>query len=120
MYPTEILNSLIYIGVSFFITILLLFISYMFSLKQPKHEKMSAYECGFAPFDDLRRVFDIQFYLVGLLFMLFDLEIAFIFPWVLSLDFQMAWSFWVMVYFIIIITLGFVYEWKKGVLNWSI
>jgi NADH:ubiquinone oxidoreductase subunit 3 (subunit A) len=87
--------------------------------QKPNPEKLSAYECGFEPFDDTRRRFDVRFYLVAILFILFDLEIAFLFPWAVALKDIGAVGFWSMMIFLGILVVGFVYEWKKGALDWE-
>ena len=87
--------------------------------QQPDDEKMAAYECGFDAFDDSRRQFDVRFYLVAILFIIFDLEIAFLFPWAISLGSLGALGFWSMMVFLSILTIGFIYEWKKGALEWE-
>lgn len=81
-------------------------------------DKVSAYECGFDPFDDARSRFDIRFYLVAILFIIFDLEVTFLFPWALVLTEIGAFGFWTMFVFLLLLTIGFVYEWRKGALNW--
>ena len=85
----------------------------------PDPEKLSAYECGFEAFDDSRMEFDVRFYLVAILFIIFDLEIAFLFPWAISLGNIGALGFWSMMIFLFVLTIGFVYEWKKGALEWE-
>ena len=85
----------------------------------PDPEKLSAYECGFEAFDDSRMEFDVRFYLVAILFIIFDLEIAFLFPWAISLGNIGALGFWSMMIFLFILTIGFIYEWKKGALDWE-
>lgn len=85
----------------------------------PDTEKLSAYECGFEPFDDARGKFDVQFYLVAILFIIFDLEIAFLFPWAITLGETGLFGFWSMVVFLGVLTIGFIYEWKKGALEWQ-
>ena len=94
-------------------------INFLFSPKKPDPEKLSAYECGFEPFNDSRMEFDIRFYLVAILFIIFDLEIAFLFPWAISLGNIGALGFWSMMIFLFILSIGFVYEWKKGALDWD-
>ena len=84
----------------------------------PDPEKLSAYECGFEAFDDSRMEFDVRFYLVAILFIIFDLEIAFLFPWAISLGNIGALGFWSMMIFLSVLTIGFIYEWKKGALEW--
>ena len=85
----------------------------------PDPEKLSAYECGFEAFDDSRMEFDVRFYLVAILFIIFDLEIAFLFPWAISLGNIGALGFWSMMMFLSVLTVGFIYEWKKGALEWE-
>ena len=87
--------------------------------KKPYAEKLSAYECGFEPFDDARRRFDVRYYLVAILFIIFDLEVAFLFPWAVSLSSIGQFGFWSMVVFLGVLTIGFIYEWKKGALEWE-
>ena len=85
----------------------------------PDKEKLSAYECGFAPFDDARGRFDVRFYLVAILFIIFDLEVAFLFPWSITLGKTGVFGFFSMMVFLLILTVGFIYEWKKGALEWE-
>ena len=94
-------------------------INYLASPKKPDPEKLSAYECGFEAFDDSRMEFDVRFYLVAILFIIFDLEIAFLFPWAITLGSLGALGFWSMMIFLAILTVGFIYEWKKGALDWE-
>ena len=94
-------------------------VNFLFSPKNSDPEKLSAYECGFEPFSDSRMEFDIRFYLVAILFIIFDLEIAFLFPWAISLGHLGALGFWSMMIFLFVLTIGFVYEWKKGALDWD-
>ena len=94
-------------------------LNFVLSPKNPDPEKLSAYECGFEPFNDSRMEFDVRFYLVAILFIIFDLEIAFLFPWAISLGSIGAMGFWSMMIFLFILTVGFVYEWKKGALDWD-
>ena len=90
-------------------------------VRKPDAQKNSPYECGFEAFEDARMKFDVRYYLVAILFILFDLEIAFLFPWAVVLDDLGAWSagFWAMMIFLAILTVGFLYEWKKGALDWE-
>jgi NADH:ubiquinone oxidoreductase subunit 3 (subunit A) len=101
------------IGLSFII----FFLSYFFIKKQIDNEKLSSYECGFAPFDDARIRFDIRFYLVAILFIIFDLEIFFLFPWSISFHYLGLLGFFSMIYFLLILILGFIYEWNRGALD---
>ena len=87
--------------------------------QKPYAEKLSAYECGFEPFDDARRRFDVRFYLVAILFIIFDLEVAFLFPWAISLSRIGALGFWSMIGFLAVLTVGFIYEWRRGALEWE-
>ena len=94
-------------------------VNFILSPKHPDPEKLSAYECGFEPFQDSRMEFDVRFYLVAILFIIFDLEIAFLFPWAISLGEIGLLGFYSMLNFLFILTVGFVYEWKKGALEWD-
>ena len=94
-------------------------INFLASPKNPYPEKLSAYECGFEAFDDSRMEFDVRFYLVAILFIIFDLEIAFLFPWAISLGNIGLLGFWSMIIFLGVLTIGFIYEWKKGALEWE-
>ena len=94
-------------------------LNFLFSPKNPDPEKLSAYECGFEAFGDSRMKFDVRFYLVAILFIIFDLEIAFLFPWAISLGNLGPLGFWSMMIFLLILTIGFIYEWKKGALDWD-
>ena len=94
-------------------------INFMLSPKHPDPEKLSAYECGFDAFDDSRMEFDVRFYLVAILFIIFDLEIAFLFPWAITLGKTGVFGFWSMMIFLGVLTIGFIYEWKKGALEWE-
>jgi len=93
--------------------------SYLVARQNPDSEKLSPYECGFEPFDDARSKFDVRFYLVSILFIIFDLEVAFLFPWSISLGAIGTFGFWSMMVFLAVLTIGFVYEWKKGALEWE-
>tara|TARA_Y100000590_G_C15162611_1_gene804152 strand:+ start:143 stop:511 length:369 start_codon:yes stop_codon:yes gene_type:complete len=120
---SEFLAEYLSIIIFFFITIILsigfVVINFIFSPKNPDPEKLSAYECGFDAFNDSRMEFDIRFYLVAILFIIFDLEIAFLFPWAISLGNLGALGFWSMMIFLLVLTVGFIYEWKKGALDWD-
>ena len=94
-------------------------INYISAPNKPDPEKLSAYECGFEPFNDSRMEFDVRFYLVAILFIIFDLEIAFLFPWAISLGEIGLYGFCSMMLFLFILTVGFIYEWKKGALDWE-
>ncbi len=91
----------------------------LIAIRNPDPEKLSAYECGFDAFDDARMKFDVRFYLVSILFIIFDLEVAFLFPWAVSLKEVGVAGFWSMMVFLAILTVGFIYEWRKGALEWD-
>ena len=95
------------------------FLSILIGKKSPYYEKNSTYECGFEPFDETRGKFEVKFYLVAILFIIFDLEVTFLFPWAISLHTIQLTGFWTMVVFLLILTIGFVYEWRKGALEWE-
>ena len=92
---------------------------FVIAVRKPDPEKVSAYECGFDAFDDARMKFDVRFYLVSLLFIIFDLEIAFLFPWAVAFEEVGALGFWSMIVFLGVLTIGFIYEWRKGALEWD-
>ena len=93
--------------------------SLVLARQNPNSEKLSPYECGFEPFEDARMRFDVRYYLVAILFIIFDLEVAFLFPWAVSLGDIGVFGFWSMVVFLAVLTVGFIYEWKKGALEWE-
>lgn len=113
------LPVVIFIGVSAVIGIALLVAPFLVAYSRPDPEKMSAYECGFNAFDDARMKFDVRFYLVSILFIIFDLEVAFLFPWAITFGELGNLGFWSMMVFLGVLTVGFVYEWKKGALEWD-
>jgi NADH-quinone oxidoreductase subunit A len=119
----EYLPIVIFLGISSAIGIVFILASAILAPKAPDPEKLSTYECGFNAFDDSRMKFDVRFYLVSILFIIFDLEMAFMFPWAVSLmdlprD-QVVFAFWSMVTFLGVLLVGFIYEWKKGALEWD-
>ncbi len=109
----------VFLGVCGFIALALLVSPFLVAYQRPDPEKLSAYECGFNAFDDARMKFDVRFYLVSILFIIFDLEVAFLFPWAVSFKAVGVFGFWSMIVFLGVLTLGFVYEWKKGALEWD-
>ena len=115
----EYLSILIFLFIALSLSIGFVVLNFLLSPKKPDPEKLSAYECGFEPFDDSRMTFDVRFYLVAILFIIFDLEIAFLFPWAISLGNIGSLGFWSMMIFLFILGIGFVYEWKKGALDWD-
>tara|TARA_B100001175_G_C19367930_1_gene570319 strand:+ start:189 stop:557 length:369 start_codon:yes stop_codon:yes gene_type:complete len=118
-FLTDYLSIIIFIFIALALSIGFIAINYAVSPKNPDPEKLSAYECGFSPFSDSRIKFDVRFYLVAILFIIFDLEIAFLFPWAISLGNIGLLGFYSMMAFLFILTVGFVYEWKKGALEWE-
>lgn len=115
----EYLPILVFIAVASVISVAMIAGSLLLGKQNPDPEKLSAYECGFEAFSDARNKFDVRFYLVTLLFIIFDLEIAFLFPWAISLGKIGLFGFWSMMLFLGILTVGFIYEWKKGALEWE-
>jgi NADH-quinone oxidoreductase subunit A len=119
----EFLNQYLPIAVFFAIAVglavAMVSASLLLGNQRPDDEKMTAYECGFDAFDDSRRQFDVRFYLVAILFIIFDLEVAFLFPWAVSLGGIGLFGFWSMMLFLAVLTIGFIYEWKKGALEWE-
>ena len=109
----------LFLIIAFFLIFGFIIVNFLFSPKNPDPEKLSAYECGFEPFNDSRMEFDIRFYLVAILFIIFDLEIAFLFPWAISLGKIGLFGFISMMIFLFILSVGFIYEWKKGALDWE-
>ncbi|MFZ5734155.1 MAG: NADH-quinone oxidoreductase subunit A [Pseudomonadota bacterium] len=113
------LPLVVFIGVATLIGLVLLIAPFIVAYQQPDPEKLSAYECGFNAFDDARMKFDVRFYLVAILFIIFDLEVAFLFPWAVAFGKLGATGFWSMMVFLAVLTVGFAYEWKKGALEWD-
>jgi len=113
------LSIVIFLFVALGLSVGFIVLNFFFSPKNPDPEKLSAYECGFEAFSDSRMEFDVRFYLVAILFIIFDLEIAFLFPWAVSLGNIGSLGFWSMMIFLFILLVGFVYEWKKGALDWD-
>jgi NADH-quinone oxidoreductase subunit A len=113
------LPLVVFIAVALAIGLALLIAPFIVAYKQPDPEKLSAYECGFNAFDDARMKFDVRFYLVAILFIIFDLEVSFLFPWAVAFG-DLGWyGFWSMMVFLAVLTIGFIYEWKKGALEWD-
>jgi NADH-quinone oxidoreductase subunit A len=113
------LPLVVFIAVAGLIGAALLIAPFLVAFQQPDPEKLSAYECGFNAFDDARMKFDVRFYLVAILFIIFDLEVAFLFPWAVAFGKLGATGFWSMFVFLAVLTVGFAYEWKKGALEWD-
>ena len=116
---THYLPIIVFLAVALAIGAALLIAPFLVAVRNPDPEKVSAYECGFNAFDDARMKFDVRFYLVSILFIIFDLEIAFLFPWAVSLDAIGFFGFMAMMVFLLILVVGFVYEWMKGALDWE-
>ena len=110
---------LVFMGIAAGIATAMIGGSLLAGRQKPYAEKVSAYECGFEPFDDARRRFDVRFYLVAILFIIFDLEVAFLFPWAVSLSGIGMFGFWSMMAFLAVLTVGFIYEWRQGALDWE-
>ena len=115
----EYLPILIFLGIALVIAVICIGGSYIVVRQHPDSEKNAPFECGFEAFEDARTKFDVRFYLVAILFIIFDLEVAFLFPWAISLSAVGMFGFWSMMVFLGILTIGFVYEWKKGALEWE-
>ena len=113
------LPLVVFFGVAGFIGLVLMIAPFLIAVRNPDPEKVSAYECGFNAFDDARMKFDVRFYLVSILFIIFDLEVAFLFPWAVAFKQVGAFGFWSMMTFLGVLTIGFIYEWRKGALEWD-
>lgn len=115
----EYLPILIFLGIALVLSVLFIALAMFIARQAPDADKLSAYECGFDAFEDSRDRFDVRFYLVAILFIIFDLEVAFLFPWAITLGDIGMYGFWSMVIFLIVLTIGFIYEWRKGALEWE-
>jgi NADH-quinone oxidoreductase subunit A len=113
------LPILIFLGMAIALGVILILAAAIVAVRNPDPEKVSAYECGFNAFDDARMKFDVRFYLVAILFIIFDLEVAFLFPWAVAFKDVGMLGFWSMMVFLAVLTIGFAYEWKKGALEWE-
>ena len=113
------LPLVVFMGVALVIGLALMVAPFLVAVRNPDPEKVSAYECGFNAFDDARMKFDVRFYLVAILFIIFDLEVSFLFPWAVAFVQLGAFGFWSMMLFLAVLTVGFIYEWKKGALEWD-
>lgn len=118
-YLIEYLPILIFLAIAIGLALIMIVASMIVARQRPDNEKLSSYECGFDPFEDSRGRFDVRFYLVAILFIIFDLEVAFLFPWAVSLGNVGLFGFWSMMLFLAVLTVGFIYEWKKGALEWE-
>ena len=118
-FLSEYLSILIFLFIALILRVGFIVVNFLASPNNPDPEKLSAYECGFEAFEDSRLQFDVRFYLVAILFIIFDLEIAFLFPWAISLGSIGLTGYWSMMIFLSVLTIGFIYEWKKGALEWE-
>lgn len=118
-YLDNYMPVLIFIGLALVISVVVMGLAWVRGASNPDPEKLSPYECGFEAFSDSRHKFDVRFYLVAILFIIFDLEIAFLFPWAITLGNIGLFGFWSMMIFLGVLTVGFIYEWKKGALEWE-
>ena len=118
-FLSDYLSIIIFLFIALFLSIGFVLVNFLVAPNNPDPEKLSAYECGFEAFDDSRMEFDVRFYLVAILLLILDLEIAFLFPWAVSLGNIGATGFWSMIIFLGVLTIGFIYEWKKGALEWE-
>ncbi|MEP0520865.1 MAG: NADH-quinone oxidoreductase subunit A [Hyphomicrobiales bacterium] len=116
---SQYLPIVVFLGIALVIGLALLIAPFIVAYKAPDSEKLSAYECGFNAFDDARMKFDVRFYLVAILFIIFDLEVAFLFPWAVAFGDLGLYGYVSMMIFLGILTIGFIYEWKKGALEWD-
>ena len=118
-FVAQYMPILIFLGIATVVSLAAISMSLLLGRQKPDSEKLSAYECGFEAFGDARSKFDVRFYLVAILFIIFDLEIAFLFPWAISFTELGMFGFWSMMTFLGVLTVGFIYEWKKGALEWE-
>ena len=115
----EFLPILVFLGIATVLAMVIVGASYLLAVKNPDPEKVSVYECGFDPFGDSRQKFEVRFFLIGILFIIFDLEVSFLFPWSIVLTNLPLIGYWVMCLFLFILTIGLFYEWNKGGLEWE-
>ena len=118
-YLQEYFPIVVFFGLALAFGLMLMLSAFIIAVRNPDSEKNSAYECGFEPFESARLKFDVRFYLVAILFVIFDLEVAFLFPWAVGFQHIGSLGFWSMMIFLFILTIGFLYEWKKGALEWE-
>ena len=115
----EFLPVLVFLVIAVVLALVIVLLSYLLSVQNPETEKLSVYECGFEPYEDARNIFDVKFYLVAILFIIFDIETMFLLPWSMSLSNLNCLGFWSMIDFIIELGVGFIYVWYLGALEWS-
>lgn len=119
LFSEEIFYLFVLCLIAFFLAIVIIFLSYFLSIQNPETEKLSTYECGFEPYEDSRHQFEIKFYLIAILFLVFDIEAVYIYPWCVSLSQLNMTGFWSMIDFVIELSVGFLYVWIIGALNWE-
>jgi NADH-quinone oxidoreductase subunit A len=115
----EYLPIAVFFSIAAFISLIVIILPKIFAKETPQKDKLKSYECGFDAFGDARGKFDVRFYLVAILFIIFDLEVAFLIPWAINLKAIGMFGFWSMIVFLVVLTIGFIYEWKKGTLEWE-
>lgn len=116
---TEFLPILIFLGIAILLALIIVVLSYLLSVQNPDTEKLSSYECGFEPYEDARNIFDVKFYIIAILFILFDIEAMFLLPWCISLSQLSTLGFWSMIDFVLELGVGFIYVWYVGALEWD-
>ena len=119
LFKEEYFSILLFLIVAIILSLVIFAFSYLLSVQNPDTEKLSAYECGFDPYEDARHTFDVRFYLIAILFMVFDIEAMFLFPWASSLSSISSLGFWTMIDFIVELGVGFIYAWQIGALEWE-
>jgi NADH-quinone oxidoreductase subunit A len=119
LFKEEYFSILLFLTIAIVLSLIIFGFSYLLSVQSPDTEKLSAYECGFDPYEDARHTFDVRFYLIAILFMIFDIEAMFLFPWASSLSNISSLGFWTMVDFIVELGVGFIYAWQIGALEWE-
>lgn len=119
MLSAQYLPILLFLAVAIGLSCAIILVPFLVAKSKPDHEKLSQYECGFEGEGPVRSEFNVQFYLVAILFIIFDLEIAFLFPWAVSLKKISIFGFWSMMFFLALLTVGFIYEWMRGALEWK-
>lgn len=119
LFKEEYFSILLFLIIAIVLSLIIFGLSYLLAVQNPDTEKLSAYECGFDPYEDARHTFDVRFYLIAILFMIFDIEAMFLFPWACSLSNISSLGFWTMVDFIVELGVGFIYAWQIGALEWE-
>jgi len=117
LFHLEYVSIFIFLIISTVLAFVIFFLSYFLATQIGGTEKLSSYECGFDPFEDARNTFDVRFYVIAILFIIFDLVVIFLFPWTIVLGTIGSFGFWIMIDFLIELAIGFLYVWKKGALD---